>query len=349
VEACDVANIEDDSLNNNPAALSGTFGSQALGALISADALSVSRVGLLRSRDSVSFQVTASPKVVLAVNQALVEDVITIDFAPFRGQTGLLFVQYQLSGNVSNNGPARAFAEVSVVARTLNVQRFPALHASSGGGIFRIPTPINFIYGQPFILGLLLNTVAGTASPHANGIGFDPFVSIGKGTARADFSNTLALVALDVTDSNGNPLPSPPTFSSVSGASYSADGILNSFSEFTAHVEPGISATTFEAEGVFGLGSSNNGIAPLNEDVTLQVGTFSASIEAGSFTQRSKNLFKFEGVVNGQPLEMSIHSLPDGRFKFNAEGVGADLTTQPVTVRLIIGDDGGKATATADK
>lgn len=38
-----------------------------------------------------------------------------------------------------------------------------------------------------------------------------------------------------------------------------------------------------------------------------------------------------------------------GMFEFKAEGTGADLTgtVNPVTVTLIIGDDGGSATATA--
>jgi len=48
-------------------------------------------------------------------------------------------------------------------------------------------------------------------------------------------------------------------------------------------------------------------------------------------------------------LEVEIRERPDGRFKFKAEGEGADLsgTVNPVTVGLSIGDDGGSTTVTA--
>ena len=99
----------------------------------------------------------------------------------------------------------------------------------------------------------------------------------------------------------------------------------------------------FEMTAIFTLGPNNNGIAPLTEAVTVQVGTFSTTIPAGSFTQK-KGRFTFEGVINGVRLEAVLRSLVLGNdYEFKVEGKGADLTgtVNPVTVGLTIGDDSG--------
>jgi len=100
---------------------------------------------------------------------------------------------------------------------------------------------------------------------------------------------------------------------------------------------------TFEAKGTFTLGDGSDGIDPLTEDVSLQVGAFSTTIPAGSFTQDRKGEFTFEGVINHVALKVVIHSLSGGKFKFEGSGAGADLrgTLVPLTVRLTIGDDRG--------
>ena len=107
----------------------------------------------------------------------------------------------------------------------------------------------------------------------------------------------------------------------------------------------------FEVKATFILGANSNGIYPLTEEVSFQVGAFSWTIPAGSFTQEKKGRFKrdkkerfkFEGVINGVALEAVIRPLGGGRFEFKAEGEGADLrgTANPVQVSLTIGDDGG--------
>ena len=99
----------------------------------------------------------------------------------------------------------------------------------------------------------------------------------------------------------------------------------------------------FEMTAIFTLGPNNNGIAPLTEAVTVQVGTFSTTIPAGSFTLK-KGRFTFEGVINGVRLEAVLRSLVLGNdYEFKVEGKGADLTgtVNPVTVGLTIGDDSG--------
>jgi hypothetical protein len=106
----------------------------------------------------------------------------------------------------------------------------------------------------------------------------------------------------------------------------------------------------FEVKAPFTLGAGSDGIAPLTEAVSFQVGTFSTTILASSFTQDTKGRFKFEGVINGVFLEAVIRPLNAGSFEFKAEGQGVDLTgtVNPVNVGLTIGNDNGTTTVTAE-
>lgn len=99
-------------------------------------------------------------------------------------------------------------------------------------------------------------------------------------------------------------------------------------------------------DGEFTLGAASNGIDPATEDVILEVGSFSATIPAGSFTAAHGG-FAFEGVVDGVELEVEIRPIADGAYSFEAE---VDLTGEPdpVTVVLAIGDDRGEATVSPD-
>lgn len=110
----------------------------------------------------------------------------------------------------------------------------------------------------------------------------------------------------------------------------------------------------FEVKAPFTLGASSDGVAPLTEAVTIQVGSFSATIPAGSFTLKPAKpnrpaFFKFEGTINGVALEANITPLGANAFEFKAEGNGMNLTgtVNPVTVTVIIGNDQGSATVTA--
>jgi len=99
-------------------------------------------------------------------------------------------------------------------------------------------------------------------------------------------------------------------------------------------------------KGTFTLGAGSNGINPLTEDVTLEVGAFTATIPAGSFRRHGHGTFKFEGVAGGARLEVKIQARGGNRFEFKAEGKGAQVgTATPVTVRLAIGDDAGSTVA----
>ena len=105
----------------------------------------------------------------------------------------------------------------------------------------------------------------------------------------------------------------------------------------------------FDLKESFALGANTNGINPLAENMTLQIGTFSVRIPPGSFKQIPDGRFAFEGVINGVSLEVQIVPLGNNIFIFKAEGTGVDLTglTNPVTVVLTIGIDSGGTAVTA--
>ena len=138
-------------------------------------------------------------------------------------------------------------------------------------------------------------------------------------------------------------------------------GLVNSFSVF-AIFEPAIQEFAafharveiederhereFEVKGTFTLGAGSDGIHPDTEVVTLEVGTFSATIPAGSFRRHGHGTFKFEGLAGGARLEVKIQARGGKRFEFKAEGKGAQVgTANPVTVLLAVGDDAGSTLA----
>jgi hypothetical protein len=110
-----------------------------------------------------------------------------------------------------------------------------------------------------------------------------------------------------------------------------------------------ITGSGFQLNESFTLGTGSNGINPLTENVTLEIGTYSLTIPAGSLLQNLNGRFAFQGVINGVSLQVQIVPLGNQMFTFKAEGTGVDLTslTNPVTVVLNIGNDAGSTMATA--
>jgi 6-phosphogluconolactonase len=110
-----------------------------------------------------------------------------------------------------------------------------------------------------------------------------------------------------------------------------------------------INAGGFDLNESFTLGKNSNGINPVTENVTLQIGTFSVTIPPGSFKKNPNGRFAFQGVIKGVNLQFQIVPLGNNIFTFKAEGTGVNLTglTNPVTVVLTIGMDSGTTTRTA--
>ena len=87
----------------------------------------------------------------------------------------------------------------------------------------------------------------------------------------------------------------------------------------------------------------------MTEEVSLTVGTYSATIPAASFKLDDGD-FKFEGDIDGVTLEVKIEPQGGGAYEFQIEGENADLTgtENPVAVSLEVGNDGGTSSVTAE-
>ena len=107
----------------------------------------------------------------------------------------------------------------------------------------------------------------------------------------------------------------------------------------------------FAIGALFTLGAASNGITPLNEPVTLELGTQHWTIPAGSFRQliQGQNVFGFQGLIGMTSVDVAIAQLPNGSFSFDAAGRGATLTgtVNPVAVGLTIGNDSGSTAVVA--
>lgn len=116
--------------------------------------------------------------------------------------------------------------------------------------------------------------------------------------------------------------------------------------------------TTFLVDGFFTLGSGSDGIEPVSETVALQVGSYSVTLPAGSFRERGRHEYEFNGTINDVDLKIRIYQYREhvkgvGKeevYLFTAESRGNILkgTKNPVAVGLTIGDDEGSATVRAD-
>jgi 6-phosphogluconolactonase len=189
--------------------------------------------------------------------------------------------------------------------------------------------------GSPFLAGFMPVSVA-----------VDP---TGKFAYVAnEFSDYPGNVSAYSIGANGalTPVPGSP-FAAGSGPQSVAITPLVPFATSFAKLE--ISARGFDLKESFTLGTNSNGINPVTEDVTLQIGTFSVTIPAGSFEQKPNGRFDFKGVINDVKLKAQIVPLGNNIVTFNAEGKGVDLTglTNPVTVVLTIGTDSGSTAVTA--
>jgi hypothetical protein len=122
------------------------------------------------------------------------------------------------------------------------------------------------------------------------------------------------------------------------------------FSNFTAllAIQTGHNPS-FGLTARFTLGTGNDGIAPLTQPVTLQIANYSVDIPAGSFHQLWNGPsapYTYEGTINGTKLVVGIIPLGGKSYEFSAAGSPVAWTnvTNPVTVSLTVGNDGGGST-----
>ena len=121
------------------------------------------------------------------------------------------------------------------------------------------------------------------------------------------------------------------------------------FSKFKAEVKKELGEV--EVEGTFTLASDSDGIRPLAEAVTIQIGDFSTTIPANSFKETWTGRLKFEGEVQEMDIEAKIKQLGNRSYKFEIELKAKDKVkdVESVPVSLIVGDDGGTTSAKVEK
>jgi len=137
----------------------------------------------------------------------------------------------------------------------------------------------------------------------------------------------------------------------VEGAKSAAEAttqVAPTFSAFSASLE--ISKHGFDLSGKPSLAAASNGINPVTDPVTLQLGAFTIAVPPGSFRASKKGGWNFEGTIAGVKCEFQIRPLGAGTFGVSVEADGVNLTglTNPVTVSLTIGDNTGRTEVFAE-
>jgi hypothetical protein len=122
------------------------------------------------------------------------------------------------------------------------------------------------------------------------------------------------------------------------------------FAQFNARAELNLGKRAnddaYQMSGFLRLSAGSDGIDPLTEPVTLKVGSFSATLPAGSFGQDG-DTYRYAGPADRSWLIVKISPLaaPD-LYSFRSTLVKGNLagTTLPPKVQLSIGDDQGEVT-----
>jgi hypothetical protein len=99
---------------------------------------------------------------------------------------------------------------------------------------------------------------------------------------------------------------------------------------------------------MFKPGSDSDGIDFGTEPVSLSIGTISVTIPAGSFKNRRRGLYTFDGSIQNIALAVAVWRSEGGRrytFQTLARELPSSVLANPVTVALTIGNDGGTTTA----
>lgn len=99
------------------------------------------------------------------------------------------------------------------------------------------------------------------------------------------------------------------------------------------------------------LGTNGKVFDPATDTVTLQIGSHTTSIPAGSFKPNRFGGFVFKGVIDGVSVLADIQPQSAGKYWVGMAGTGANLmgVVNPVPVVLSIGTNTGSQSVTAAK
>jgi len=202
--------------------------------------------------------------------------------------------------------------------------------------------PSTFDNSVTFTASITPNTATGTVTFSIDGTPQTP-VTVSSGTA------TLSTSSLSVGSHSITASYSGDT-NDLSSTSTTLTQTVKpiSFSSFTAKVHIEDKYTHFELKSKFTLGTGSSGFNPATDNISLQVGTFSTTIPAGSFKHDDKN-YEFKGAINGVHIEASIKSLGSNTFELKVEAEHANLTgtVNPVPVQITMGNNSGTDTVNA--
>lgn len=164
---------------------------------------------------------------------AFATDLLTLSAPGLNGQAGTLDVSFLLDGTLqtSGGGGAAVFTAVTWGGNSADPFDVPPgdLAVFDGGTVPSVPVvvPVNFVWGQPFSLSMILGVTAGTpvSCLACNNGDTNIAPATGSGSGSADFFNTMTLSGLLPIDANGNPVLNAQ-FSSTSGTTYSINGVV---------------------------------------------------------------------------------------------------------------------------
>lgn len=189
-----------------------------------------SEYGRLHARAIGSYNLASSDtRSALAV--ALMTDQLTISSPGLNGQAGTLDISVLLDGMLQHTAGAGA-AIIAFVTAGQDPDPFSANNQGDGidsdslppGGLVEVS--VDFVFGQPFYLSMILGVTAGTPvsclACNGGDSNLGPTSGIGSGTA--DFFNTMTLTGL-LPIYRGTPVVDAQ-YSSVSGTAYSATGVV---------------------------------------------------------------------------------------------------------------------------
>lgn len=99
----------------------------------------------------------------------------------------------------------------------------------------------------------------------------------------------------------------------------------------------------FQFKGDFTLSAGDPAIDPVTKSVSLMVGTYSVVIPVNAFHQTKKGWYVFQGTIAGVALQMRLSQTGSDTYQLQVNASGVDLSSlsDPITVTLTIGNNGG--------